>query len=116
MSVGAQSRPVDIAHLSRYTGGDVGVNVEVLTLFADQMVELLGRLETALARHDGKSWRDVTHGLKGGARGVGAFALADAAAAAEAFDPASGGAAGSLQQLKLQAETVAEFIDAYLGR
>lgn len=111
-------RPVDIAHLSRYTGGDASVNAEVLTLFADQAVDLLARLDAALVRQDDKTWRDVTHGIKGGARGIGAFALADAAAAAEASDPAVSqeGAAVCLRQLKEQAEAVRLFIVAYLGR
>ena len=46
MSVG---RPVDLAHLSRYTGGDAAINAEVLTLFAGQTIVLLARLDTALA-------------------------------------------------------------------
>jgi len=75
-------------------------------------------LDAALVQQDGKVWRQVTHGLKGGARGVGAFALADAAAAAEEFDPAASqdSAAASLRQLKAQAEVVRHFIAAYLGR
>ncbi|MGB8363573.1 MAG: Hpt domain-containing protein [Rhizomicrobium sp.] len=114
MSVG---RPVDFAHLSRYTGGDAGLNAEVLTLFASQTAVLLARLDAALAARDTKVWRDTAHGLKGGARGIGAFALADIAAAAEAFDPAASleDAANSLQQLKHQAEMVRLFVDAYLG-
>lgn len=117
MSVGMQSRPVDIAHLSRYTGGDAGVNAEVLGLFADQIGELLTRLDAALAARDSRMWHDVNHGLKGGARGIGAFALADLAAAAETCDLTSSpeGAKASLQQLKTQADAVRSFIRAYLG-
>ncbi len=115
MSVG---RPVDLAHLSRYTGGDASINAEVLTLFTGQTVVLLARLDAALAERNTKAWHDTAHGLKGGARGIGAFALADIAAAAEAFDPAASqeGAADSLRQLKHHAETVRLFIEAYLGR
>lgn len=112
-----QSRPVDIAHLSRYTGGDAGVNAEVLGLFAGQVGEILERLDAALAARDAKMWHDANHGLKGGARGIGAFALADLAAAAENCDVAANpdGASASLQQLKTQADAVRSFIRAYLG-
>jgi HPt (histidine-containing phosphotransfer) domain-containing protein len=115
MSIGV---PVDIAHLSRYTGGDAAVNAEVLTLFADQSVELLARLDTALVQRDSKIWRETTHGLKGGARGIGAFALGDAAQAAEAFDPATDpdAAALGLGRLRASADVTKSFIDAYLGR
>lgn len=117
MAVGVQNRPVDIAHLSRYTGGDAGVNAEVLGLFANQIAELLVRLDTALAARDTKTWHDVNHGLKGGARGIGAFALADLAAATESCDLAANpdDASASLQQLKTQADAVRSFIHAYLG-
>ena len=76
---------VDLDHLNRYTGGDAGLNEEILRLFENQTVAMLARLET-LAWEEGaggKTWREITHGLKGAARGVGAFALGDIAAEAE---------------------------------
>src|SRR5580698_7660047 len=82
-------RPVDLEHLARYTGGDARVNAEILTLFANQSTDLLHQLDTALTQNDSKTWRDINHSIKGGARGIGAFQLADTAAAAENADPAS---------------------------
>jgi HPt (histidine-containing phosphotransfer) domain-containing protein len=78
-------RPIDIDHLNRYTGGNVGLNEEILRLFEEQCVSTLARLEE-LAKEEGaggKSWKELTHTLKGAARGVGAFGIADVAAEAE---------------------------------
>jgi HPt (histidine-containing phosphotransfer) domain-containing protein len=78
-------RPIDLDHLNRYTGGDRGLNAEILKLFEDQCATTLAQLEE-LAKDDGpggKTWHLLTHTLKGAARGVGAFGLADIAAEAE---------------------------------
>ena len=44
-------------------------------------------LKGVVERRDSKSWRQITHTIKGAARGVGAFAAGEAAAAAEPVDP-----------------------------
>jgi len=113
----AQSRPVDMVHLARYTGGDAALNAEVFVLFVGQATELMQQLESVIRTGDTKQWRHVTHTVKGAARGIGAFALADAAADAEPIDPALDAerAAGALRQINAQAESVRLFIDAYLG-
>src|SRR5580704_13177269 len=102
------ARPVDLTHLSRYTGGDRAVNAEVLTLFATQSVELLGKLDAALTQNDSKTWRDIAHSIKGGARGIGAFPLADSAAELEQANPAEdhGRAAQVLDDLKSRTRAV----------
>ena len=74
---------IDLEHLARYTGGDAALNAEILRLFDSQASELVTRLRTILASRDAKLWKEVTHTIKGAARGVGAFALADAAAQCE---------------------------------
>lgn len=109
-------RPVDLAHLSRYTGGDAAINAEVLTLFVNQSSDLLGQLEAALTGSDAKTWREITHSLKGGARGIGAFQLADAAANAEGADLTGDTktAARALHDIKSRALAVTLFIEAYL--
>jgi HPt (histidine-containing phosphotransfer) domain-containing protein len=118
MPVSAQARPVDLVHLSRYTGGDPKLNAEILQLFAGQAAELMTKLQTVLDARDLKGWKDITHSIKGAARGIGAFAMADAAANAEPALPAPDNAAAvrALQSLKLEAEAVQLFIGAYLGR
>lgn len=109
---------VDIDHLSRYTGGDEGLNAEVLRLFDSQTSELVDKLRTILDARDAKSWKEVTHTLKGAARGVGAFSLADAAAAAEPIDPIRdrGNASIAIQTLKVSSQAVQSFIKDYLSR
>jgi hypothetical protein len=69
----AQSRPVDMAHLARYTGGDAALNAEVFELFVGQATELMRQLESVIQTGDTQRWRHVTHTVKGAARGIGAF-------------------------------------------
>ncbi len=118
MPVSAQARPVDLEHLSRYTGGDPALNAEILQLFAGQSVELMAKLQSVLEARDSKGWKEITHSIKGAARGIGAFAMADAAASAEPSLPSSDNvtAIRALQDLKREAEAVQLFIGAYLGR
>ena len=71
--------PIDMAHLARMTLGDERLTREVLTMFAAQALRLVGRL-AALPPEAGA----LAHTLKGSARAIGAFAVADAAAALEA--------------------------------
>jgi HPt (histidine-containing phosphotransfer) domain-containing protein len=113
----AATRPVDLAHLARYTGGDRALNAEVLRLFVGQAADLMNQLQSVLETRDAKTWRYITHSLKGAARGIGAFALADVAADAEPLDLAAqtAEALAALEALKTRAEAVHRFVDAYLG-
>ena len=90
-------RAIDLAHLARYTGGDKALNAEILRLFDGQVSEMVGQLRGILAARDAKRWKEVTHTIKGAARGVGAFAMGEAAAAAEPVDlrPARPGRPGA---------------------
>ncbi|MBV9331935.1 MAG: Hpt domain-containing protein [Alphaproteobacteria bacterium] len=107
---------VDLAHLARYTGGDDSLNAEVLGLFDSQAEDLVLQLRSILKARDAKSWKLVTHTLKGAARGIGAFDLADAAASAEAVDPADEARAlPALSVLTENADKVRDFIRSYLG-
>ena|SRR5215469_412885 len=118
MNVLAPSRPIDLEHLERYTGGDVALNSEVLTLFIGQAEQLIAKLRIQLERRDAKAWRETNHALKGAARGVGAFALADTAAACEPMDlVAQGTEAGNLvEHLRSQSHAVKLFVEAYLKK
>jgi HPt (histidine-containing phosphotransfer) domain-containing protein len=109
---------VDLAHLARYTGGDEAINTEVLRLFDTQTGEIVARLQAILDARDAKSWKEAIHALKGAARGVGAFDMADAAAFAEPIDPVKdrGNASLALAALKTNAEAVQAFIKNYLER
>ena len=76
----ARKAVVDYAHLKIQAVEDLGVMREVLELFLVHTEQVLEQLSVA---SDEKTWNQLTHTLKGSARGVGAFAFADAAAAAE---------------------------------
>ncbi len=108
---------VDLAHLARYTGGDAALNAEILRLFDNQASEMVARLQSIIDARDAKSWKEITHTLKGAARGIGAFGLGDAAAAAEPIDPAADSrtAAIALEALQSKTTAVQGFIKAYLG-
>lgn len=105
---------IDLEHLARYTGGDAALNGEILRLFDSQASELVVRLRAILDARDAKSWKEVTHSIKGAARGVGAFALADAAAECErvGLDDADA-AAQAIDQLDVAADAVQSFIQSH---
>lgn len=69
---------LDIGHLERMTLGERELEREVLALFAQQAEDLLRRLEK-LPR---EGW-SLAHTLKGSARGIGAFAVAEASGEVE---------------------------------
>ncbi|MEO0619354.1 MAG: Hpt domain-containing protein [Pseudomonadota bacterium] len=72
---------IDRVHLAAYTMSDPELEQEILGLFRDSLRDLLLQLQGAVGCPD--PWMRLTHTIKGSARGVGAFALGDAAAAAE---------------------------------
>jgi HPt (histidine-containing phosphotransfer) domain-containing protein len=74
-TAGAFGGVIDLVHLARQTGGDRDLEHELLALFADQCVKHLNTIRHAAAS-DGC---DAAHTLKGAARAVGAWAVADAA-------------------------------------
>jgi len=71
--------PIDLEHLRRMTLGDTGLEREVLAMFAAQIVSLIGTLITMPPEAGA-----LAHTLKGSARAIGAFAVADAAMRLEA--------------------------------
>ena len=103
--------PIDIEHLRRMTLGDASLEREVLAMFSAQAVSLIGTLATLSA-----DARALVHTLKGSARAIGAFGVADAAGHLEAAirsgdDPAQ--ALAELNDAVAQARTA---IDAILRR
>jgi HPt (histidine-containing phosphotransfer) domain-containing protein len=102
--------PIDIAHLERMTLGDASLQQEVLAMFSAQTAELTGWLADLPDNSAA-----LAHTLKGSARAIGAFGVADAAAnleiAIQSGDP--------VQALALLNGAVAEArtaIDAILNR
>lgn len=76
----ATAKAVDYEHLRNQAAGNIDVMREVLGLFETHCEQVLAELENA---KDAKAWKQWTHTLKGSARGIGAFAVAEAAAEAE---------------------------------
>jgi HPt (histidine-containing phosphotransfer) domain-containing protein len=70
-----RSRPVDMAHLARQTMGDRGLEQEVLALFVQHALSVRDKITEA----DIHERLLLAHGLKGSARGIGAFAIAECA-------------------------------------
>ena len=113
--------PIDNDHLDRMTLGDSALEHEVLAMFSAQAVGLIARLVTL--RSDGKSFDGrsseglaLAHTLKGSARAIGAFRVADAAEALEAVIRNGEDSSKAMAGLK---DTVAEArtaIDARLRR
>ena len=71
--------PIDFEHLQRMTLGDAAIEQEVLTIFAAQSARLVQTLAAMPA--DASA---LAHTIKGSARAIGAFSVADAAARLEA--------------------------------
>ena len=72
-SAAARARPVDLAHLGRQTLGDRTLEQEVLKLFIQQALATRDEIANA----DVRERLRLAHTLKGSARGVGAFAVAE---------------------------------------
>jgi len=108
--------PVDVDHLDRYTGGDRAINEEILLLFDTQCREMLAQLDHLTGGEgDPKSWRAITHTLKGAALGIGAFDLGDAAAEAENAAAKREAALAALLRLREDAAAVYDFIEKFLA-
>jgi HPt (histidine-containing phosphotransfer) domain-containing protein len=71
--------PIDIEHLHRMTLGDAGLERQVLAMFSAQAISLFGTLRLLPA--DAAA---LAHKLKGSARAIGAFRVAEAAGCLEA--------------------------------
>jgi len=76
---GAAAPAIDRAHLARMTFGDEALARELLTVFDKQAALILGRMRGA----DAATVAALAHTLKGSALGIGAGAVAEAAAAVE---------------------------------
>ncbi|MCA0419747.1 MAG: Hpt domain-containing protein [Proteobacteria bacterium] len=69
-------KAIDFAYLSRQTAGDHELERELLTLFAQQCVV---HLDVIHGSADRQARMDAAHTLKGAARAVGAWQVAEAA-------------------------------------
>jgi HPt (histidine-containing phosphotransfer) domain-containing protein len=103
--------PIDSAHLDRMTLGDAGLTREVLTMFSAQAAGLIGRLQSMPSDAP-----NLAHTLKGSARAIGAFRVADAAEALEAAIRNGDDPAQALAGLKDAVAETRTAIEAILPR
>jgi HPt (histidine-containing phosphotransfer) domain-containing protein len=103
--------PIDIAHLKRMTLGDADLEREVLAMFSVQAVGLAAALAN-LPSDAGA----LAHTLKGSARAIGAFAVADAASHLEVLLRKGADPAQALLQLNEAVKEARTAIEAFLQR
>jgi HPt (histidine-containing phosphotransfer) domain-containing protein len=103
--------PIDIAHLRRMTLGDAALEREVLTMFSAQAA----RLAKALAAMPTDA-PALAHTLKGSARAVGAFVVADAAAHLETLIRSGSDPAEALGELDDAVAKACAAIEAMLDQ
>jgi HPt (histidine-containing phosphotransfer) domain-containing protein len=102
--------PIDLTHLRRMTLGDAALEREVLTMFSAQSE----RLTKALAGMPSDA-SALAHTLKGSARAIGAFAVADAAAHLETLIRSDGYTAEALSELDTAVADACTAIELMLG-
>ena len=100
--------PLDLRHLAEQTFGNADLEAEVLRLFLKQSRDCLSRLQ---ASPDAAT----AHLLLGSARGIGAIAVASAAAALEATLLRGAEGRAELAQLNGAVAAANAFIEARLG-
>jgi HPt (histidine-containing phosphotransfer) domain-containing protein len=102
---------IDTAHLRRMTLGERDLEREVLFLFAEQSRDLAERLAAAPA-----AALALAHTLKGSARAIGAFGVADAAQSLESALRAQAGIADALGELAATVSEARSAIEIILGQ
>jgi len=103
--------PIDLQHLGRMTLGEPGLEREVLSLFATQSHDLMVRL--AALPDDAAV---LAHTLKGSARAIGAFRVAEAALHFEGALREENDLTGALDALRDAVDEARTAIDAMLRR
>lgn len=82
VSPGEQTVMIDLDHLEKYVGGDIGLRDEILTIFYEQAEMLSGNFSVTSTD---ECWRNVAHALKGASLGVGSWALGELCGEAESM-------------------------------
>jgi HPt (histidine-containing phosphotransfer) domain-containing protein len=103
--------PIDIEHLQRMTLGDAGLEREVLAMFASQAIRLMHELAAPSSDR-----RALVHTLKGSARAIGAFRVAEAAEFLEAVLHRGDDPSEALDELTDAVAGARTAIDAILRR
>jgi HPt (histidine-containing phosphotransfer) domain-containing protein len=102
---------IDVQHLGRMTLGEAALEAEVLALFSAQSRELVTRLK--VMPPDAAA---LAHTLKGSARAIGAFRVAEAALGVEAAMKNEGDVAEAIVVLQHAVEEARAAIGRMLNR
>ena len=102
---------IDIQHLGRMTLGEAALEAEVLALFSAQSGEIVTRLKTSPP--DAAA---LAHTLKGSARAIGAFRVAEAALGVEAAMKINGDLGEAIALLQQAVTEAQEAIGRMLKR
>lgn len=102
---------IDVQHLGRMTLGEAALEAEVLALFSAQSGELIARIKT-MPTDAGA----LAHTLKGSARAIGAFRVAEAALGLEAAMKNSGDLTTAIELLQQTVEEARQTIGRMLNR
>ena len=105
---------LDLAHLARYTGGDIGLETELMGLFKLQAEQQIGVI---LAASDKAAWDMAVHTLKGSAQGIGAIGLAKTARELEdvPFDGHESAKLAVLTKLQLDMDMCLESVERFIN-
>ncbi len=103
-STPSRNRPIDLVHLTRETFGNRALETEILCLFSRQTSSIADRL--AHANPDDRV--RLARSLKGSARMIGAFGVADMAEEIE-FAPSD---SNKVKELRLIIDDVRDYIAA----
>src|SRR3954452_13875195 len=107
--------PIDFEHLKRMTLGDALLEHEVLAMFAAQSAKLIGML-AGQPKHVSEEAGALAYTVKGSARAIGAFGVADAAARLEAVLDGGEDSSRELAELGEAVAVVRAAIEAVLRR
>ena len=103
--------PIDFEYLRRMTLGDTGLEQEVLAMFVAQSARLVSTLATMPSDAGA-----LAHTLKGSARAIGAFAVADGAARLETVIAGGSDPSDALAELGDAVAQARAVIEAVLRR
>lgn len=98
--------PVDLVHLARHTLGNRELEQEILRLFCRQSEMLMGKMENA---ESGEELFAYAHTMKGSARGIGAWDVANLAEIVEV-----GGTSDDIGELNQAVKSTVRFIGSIL--
>lgn len=109
-AISGSADPIDWAHLRRATLGDRVLATEVLRLFVGQAGGIAGAIRDATPDAAGA----LAHKLKGSARGIGAWPVADAAEHLETLLIAKADAGPAVDALTRRIAAACEAIETHL--